>query len=585
MSSPNVTVEPASRPYTEYAGGDLKVFCAVTKLLESRTRRQAAVDRSPGTSAKAALVLLASVLLNTGLDAGRELVSAVELIIWTTLCEVEAAPNLQEAIARVKAEFAPKSGEMPLQVHRTTVEGMVPALTRGEMDEVIKKQYLAQMVERKENHAQSPKVTLVFDSTSERVAAAHPNGTFSYVKPGGQAAWVPGFRYASTYDATHQLFVGSCHKGPSYASTNDLKSLPPVVQEMREKVATVAESGSAVAVIEADREYFKGEIFAAASTGLLCPKSETGETGPQPRVVIPRKFGPEKQKFTWEYLVNGEQGQVFKDSTSVAATPGSTLGKACEGTFEQKGEGEYLVPYACVALVGEWGQSVVKDLAGARARAKEVQAGIESGEKALEVAEDAYIAHYKVVEGKNRSKPGYGKGARRSKFSDMDDERLYKECFRLHGALNQWIEKKISLIVAIAFIAVSLRPGEDPTGHPNIFVQLAREYHSRWGVENGFRDVKGEFLRKMRSAKPTRRQFNFMLGMLLYNWWHNVRWREMLESWRTTAWNKVGWDPHRPWVRRKLEQEIGGISSARSFLIRTWANGAKYLIQKIFKGI
>ena len=580
MSSVNA-VEPTGEPCSILPGADFKVIDAIAELLETRTRRQAAVDHAPETSRKAVSVLIASILLESGLDAGSDLVAAARRIVYATVLGIKSARDGDAALEMALAIFAPENAENPIGVHRTTVDGMLPALTNKEMDDVVKNQYKAIMAERKKDRAQPPKILLTFDSTSERVAAAHPNGTFSYVKPGGQAAWVPGFNFPSCYDATNQLFVGCCHQDPSAEYSIATKSLPPVVGEIRDKVATVTETGSDVTVIEADREYFKGDVFAAASLGLLSPE---GARGAQPRAVIPRKFHSEKKTFTWEYLLDDTRSQVFVDYVTAAAPPESPLGNACEVAFEKNDKGHFLVPYACVALVGEWGQAGSTDLAELRAQAKNVQSGIGKGEKELAAAEDAYVAHYQAAKGKDRAKPSYGRGAKRTKFADAGDEGFYRECFRLHDELNQRLEKKASLLSMIVFMAVSLKLGEDPAAHANMFLQLARDYHERWGIESGFQNVKGAFLRKVRSAKPTRHQFNIMLGMLLYNWWHGERSREILDAVREGAWNKVSWVPHRPWVRRKLEQEVCGVVSARSFLIRTWASGIISLIQKIFKG-
>jgi hypothetical protein len=66
-------------------------------------------------------------------------------------------------------------------------------------------------------------------------------------------------------------------------------------------------------------------------------------------------------------------------------------------------------------------------------------------------------------------------------------------------------------------------PGEDPSTTPGTFVALAKEYTIRWGIENGFNNIKHVFLRKIRSRKPTSRQLELMLAMMLHNDWQVER--------------------------------------------------------------
>nr|MDO8084511.1 hypothetical protein [Candidatus Sigynarchaeum springense] len=49
------------------------------------------------------------------------------------------------------------------------------------------------------------------------------------------------------------------------------------------------------------------------------------------------------------------------------------------------------------------------------------------------------------------------------------------------------------------------------------FIELVRDYHARWLIENGFKVVKESFCRDIRSCKPTARQFVLVLGMMLHN--------------------------------------------------------------------
>ncbi len=574
-------LQPAGESCLTIAAGNYKAFDRIKHLLMTRTRRQATVVHEPETADKAGLTWISGILLDSGLDAGTELLAAIVAILHYSFAALAAAPDRDETLERALEIFNPSTKVSPLAVHRTTADAMVPRLTRAEMDGVLGQEYLAGMAELDALRARSPAVTLVIDTTGERAAARHLNGAFSYINVGQKKTWERGFKFPSIYDATHQLFVG-CHHADYRLREDQKRALRPWVEDLRVKVATVREAGSTVAVIEGDRYYFAGEFYAASYFGMLDPGAPARE---QPHLVVPRKFTREKDHFKWNYLLDPAQPEVFRDFLNLSPYTHPALVGQCATAFAKGDKGQYQVPYACVAVVDEYGHKDPRTLAEVREEARKVQAGIEECTAALPAAEAMYLAHYLEVEKKKGVVPGHGRGAKRANFKDVDDERLYRECIRIQDALKSWKKKKADLLEALMFFAVSLRPGEDPAKHPAMFLALARDYHERWGIENGFRDVKHLFLRPGRSPKPTRRQFRLLVGMLLYNAWHLQRMREMLELYRVPAWNKRPYDPRRFHVRRKLEQEFGDVRSARSYLIQLWTSGIKDLIEKRFKSM
>jgi len=422
-------------------------------------------------------------------------------------------------------------------------------------------------------------VTLVIDDTSQRVASKHLSGAFSYINVGQRKTWERGFKYPSIYDATHQLFVGM-HHADYRLREGQKRALRPWVQDLQAKAALVRAAGSAVAVFEGDREYFTGEFFAAAYFGLLDPGAPPRE---QPRAVVPRKFTREKENFKWNYLLDPDSPQVFTAHVGLSPSTHPALRDRCAAAFARGKGGTYQVPYACVALADEYGREQPRTLAELGEAARGVQAGLDRCARALPAADAAYLKYYRKVAGRRGAAPGRGRGAKRTAFYGAEDERLYHACLDLRGRQADLKKEKASLLDALMFFAVSLRPGEDPAASPGTFVALARDYHERWGVENGFRDVKHLFLRACRSAKPTRRQFYLMAGMLLYNDWHLQRMLKMLPLYRGAAWNKRPYDPRRPHVRRKVEQELGGVQSARRYLTRLWASGITRSIERTLK--
>jgi len=131
------------------------------------------------------------------------------------------------------------------------------------------------------------------------------------------------------------------------------------------------------------------------------------------------------------------------------------------------------------------------------------------------------------------------------------------------------------------FFAISIVPGDDPEGNPEMFIAFTRDYHERWGIENGFRDVKDRFLTKGRSRQPCMRQFRLVLGMMLYNRWEVER-KRIASTW--LAWHSNGTgssNKSREWIRRKFEQECDHLPTAVGFLVSCWREAILSLVEKI----
>jgi len=131
------------------------------------------------------------------------------------------------------------------------------------------------------------------------------------------------------------------------------------------------------------------------------------------------------------------------------------------------------------------------------------------------------------------------------------------------------------------FFAISVVPGDDPEGNPDMFIAFTRDYHERWGIENGFRDVKDRFLAKGRSRQPCMRQFRLVLGMMLYNRWEVERKRVALVWFALQSNNKSSPSESREWIRRKIEQECDQLPTAVGFLVSCWGEAISSLVKKI----
>ena len=137
------------------------------------------------------------------------------------------------------------------------------------------------------------------------------------------------------------------------------------------------------------------------------------------------------------------------------------------------------------------------------------------------------------------------------------------------------------MLKTLMFFAISVLPGDDPDAKPAMFIVFARDYHERWGIENGFRDVKERFLAKGRSRQLCVRQFRLVLGMMLYNRWEVERKRIHQLMFSHQPAKDIGSGELRTWIRCKHEQECHCLPTAVGFLVDSWREGILSMLKNI----
>ncbi|MCF2140340.1 MAG: hypothetical protein K9W44_09840 [Candidatus Lokiarchaeota archaeon] len=161
---------------------------------------------------------------------------------------------------------------------------------------------------------------------------------------------------------------------------------------------------------------------------------------------------------------------------------------------------------AQVVLVDEYKKGKSRSFESIKNEAFSIQNRLLSIREQLKLAEDKYFKFQQATK-KNPRQLKYRKAKRRKKFSNTEEERLYRLCYSHYDHKIRLKKKKNKLIHAVTFFTISIAPGEDPTKLNGKFIKFAKDYHERWRIENGFRDTKYQFLHKSRSQKSTRRQF------------------------------------------------------------------------------
>jgi len=557
---------------------DSKSLRNLTGLLSTITRRDAAVDHEPGTVKKSAIMMLTATLLHASLGAARTLLMIIVDIIVAILEEIARAVDVVKALHDVIASLKRANGHDALSNHPATANENKPSMTRTELDDKIEKNYTENMAHLSDIGAISPLATLVMDDTGQTIRSCFGNDTFTAVKVGQKMTWEAGFEYCGIYDATHKLFIGGKHHDNPYPDINK-KSIQELVEYIRIKIDRVQEAGSTVAVLEGDRKYFTPAMFACTTLGKFTPGAPVAQL---PRLVTPWKFGSDKESSKEQLIFDMPDSGVAKAYLDLDPAKYPWLTSSCEKAFTKDASGMFQVPCARVVLVVNEKGKPEQSFKDFKVEYNELIETIRQAEERLQDLEWAYVAHYKNLAKKACSKPSYGRGKKRTNFLDKMDVRLYRACFRAHDEIKALKARKSAMICRLLVYAISLRPGEEPGDNSATFIGFAHDYTVRWGIENGFKEVKHVFLRKTRSRKPTARQFELMVAMMLYNDWQVQRAETLVGKLQSSGTGKTIFDEGRPWRRCPLENESKDLVTAVTFLIKIWASGIKeLLIEKI----
>jgi len=569
--------ETSGEPRDETQGPGIKILRDISRLLTMPTRRDATVSHEPGTVEKASLMMLTSIMLDSGLDDSMRLLDAIQFIIWQFSKTVDTTDNPGCTIHEMVTVLDPEQHPHALSVHRTTVTEMVPQADRAQLDEELEAQYKECMGELDALGAKSKASIIIPDDTHEKVRSKHYNGNYSYVVVGQTSTWQRGFVYPTEYDSTHQLFMGSKHRDYRLIDS-EKKGLRPWLKDISSKSVIARELGIEQVIIEGDRAFFTAELFACANLGKIDPGASSGHW---PRVIVPRKFTREKDDYKWKYLLDTSKPQVFIDYIGLSPYTNPVLRQPCADAYKKDNRGNFQVPYTCVAMVDEYNSGEKRTLEEVRARAKIVQDNIDQSSAEYEKCVKKYMVLNKAKKGKKAKEPAFGRGARRKRFASDAEHRAYDECYESQERVDRWKKEKASLLKTLMFFAISMLPGDDPVANPSMFIDFARDYHERWGIENGFRDVKQRFLSKGRSRKPCMRQFRLVLGMMLYNRWEVERKRIARASYDQDQSKIQSFFQTRGWIRRKHEQEIHCLPTAVGFLVTAWRLGISSLLKSI----
>jgi len=545
------------------------------------SKQAATVTHEPGTIDKVISMEFTAMLLRTGFDNAMELQQAIKSIIIDVLVTIHAAGDDSSQLANAIVCFKNDGNDDIVTTHRTTAELAEPRLTRADANRILGNDYALRMIDLDSIGAKPRSVLLAIDGTSERCRSKYKNGLYTAVRMGTNAAWELGYEYSVVKDVTTDLFAGCIHHG-SWLPDNDPRMLDAWIADIQACVVRVRETGTDVEGIEADRDYFSAELLACATAGLLAPDDPRFTA---PRVIMPRKFGPEKSKFTWKYLLDEERGQVFIDNARLDVGVVPVLNNIAPYLFTQLKDGRFDVPYASIALIDEYRSKKARTLKQIRAQARHLEERMKKTLERLLITEKAYMAYNHRYNKQSVAIPTLGRGKRREHFVDAVDRQLYLDCLRMRKEVKSMEQEKSSMISSVVFFSISLRPCEDPTKDPETFISLAKDYHSRWGIENGIKMIKHVFHRHVHGRRPAKRQLALILGMIVHNHWIVARKADIAARLRAMNMPVTFTDPERSWIRRKFEKEMHDLMSAVGFLTAVWKYTFSLTINKKLKEV
>lgn len=554
-----------------------KIFRDIAGLLTMSTRRNKKVEHEPGTLNKCVGMLVSMSLLGGSAENAVDLGNALQELLFNVYKEIHDAPDPDSLVKRRMEALNPENDNHVFTVHRTTLLNAIPDADRAQLDKALENQAVDCLNDLESTNFKNQGSLHAIDDTSMASHTKFKNANQSYIHVGQKSTWERGLVFPSNYDASHQLFTGLIHRD-NRLNDDKRKEVRPWLQRVFEKSEAERMARVNTALVAGDRYYFTGEFFAAASLGMLGPGPIPGSHA---RAIVPRAFKREKDTFKWDYLMKDDSPEVFVDYIGCNPYTHPGLRQKCEQVFERDKNSNFRIPYACVAMVDEYSKKRNRSLDELKAEARRYEPGLKAREEVLETRILEYQEYYSSVKGKEIGRPALGRGRRRTKFLDNKDKKLYKACFKAHDDLKRWKKKKRALLNSLMFFAISLEPGEDPTKDPEMFIELARLYHERWCIENGFRDVKQYFLALSRSRKPVRRSFFLVAAMMMYNRWQVERRHVATNLGIDLPDENVELGDPGVLSRFKIEKECPALPTAVGFLLSCWQEMILSILKKI----
>lgn len=548
-------------------------------LLGHTSKQKKKVNSSQGTKEKVVLTELSSIITKSSVEIGREHLQMIENIIYHTCTIIKESSNPEETLDNVIDILKPNSNKKTLSVSRQAVKDNLPKNTKRNLDIPLKENYIACMNELDSFHAKSKEVILAIDTTPEASTSKYLNNQYSWVHKGQSNTWKRGFVFFSIYDSTHQLFISNEHQDFHVISQED-GIIQDYITKIQHACTLVEQTGSKIKYLDADRGFYQGELFAAAYFGVL---AEQCKTPYDIKVIVPKKFTRGKDEKKVAFLEDYKAKEVSLDYIQLSKYTHPALIGHCEEARLEKVDSMYHIPIVKVAIVDGYSTKKNRDLDQLREEWKINKINLKTSKERASTLNKQYVL-LQQQKGFKEPKPLLKMPQQKRKYKKHPDLRiLYNKIYKTLKYIKKLKREKEKILTSLMFFNISLTPEEVSNFNPEKYLKVVKIYKERWGIESGYKEDKAKFVRSCQSRKSTDRQWNLSLGMMLYNHWHVERMRIMLMEERKYRWNKVPWDPNKPYMRRKLERKYSRALSAESYLLQLLEQGIKKRLEKVFK--
>jgi hypothetical protein len=531
------------------------------------------------TKEKAVNTYIAAILTKSSLEIGNGLLDTIRACIQFTLEKIKDSGQMEVTLNKFLAELSPDLHLKPLSASRTAVSDNLAQDTKKNLDKKLQENYITSMHHLATFNARSKEIILAIDGTPEKTRSKYLNGQYSYVNIGQKNTWKRGFNYSGVYDTTHQLFISCPHKN-YHKSKHEQGQLQDFIIQLQNCCRVVEEAGTSVKIIDGDRGYYDAELFAAAyfqQFSKFCRKPY------DIKVIVPKKFTREKADKKATFLETPESTIITNSTINLSKYTHPALIAMCKTMGIPKEKSLYKIPIIEVAMIDDYSQTSHRNLDQLKLEWKTTKNNLNTSKERLERLQNRYVClqiQEKIKEPKKITKLTKRK---RRLFKTVGLSKAYYRIYNTMIYIKKLEGNQRKILQSLIFFTISTTPNEDVSSESVKFIQLAKAYHERWGIENGFKEDKTKFIRSVRFRKSTKRQWNLEIGMMLYNHWHVCRMAKMLEIKRKTSWNYVPWDPQHPFFRRRIEREHGAVLSAEGYILQILEYGVKLQLQNIFE--
>jgi hypothetical protein len=522
---------------------------------------------------------ISAILTKSSLEIGNGLLDTIRACIQFTLEKIKDSGQMEVTLNKFLAELSPDLHLKPLSASRTAVSDNLAQDTKKNLDKKLQKNYITSMHHLATFNARSKEIILAIDGTPEEARSKYLNGQYSYVNIGQKNTWKRGFNYSGVYDTTHQLFISCPHKN-YHKSKHEQGQLQDFIIQLQNCCRVVEEAGSSVKNIDGDRGYYDAELFAAAyfqQFSKFCRKPY------DVKVIVPKKFTREKADKKAAFLDNPESTIITKSTINLSKYTHPALIGMCKTMEIPKEKSLYKIPIIEVAMIDDYSQKSHRNLDQLKLEWKTTKNNLQTSKERLERLQNGYVSLQKQEKIKEPKKITKLTKRKRRLFKTVELCAVYYRIYNTMMYIKKLENNQRKILQSIIFFTISTTPNEYISSESVKFIQLAKAYHERWGIENGFKEGKSKFIRSVRFRKSTKRQWNLEIGMMLYNHWHVCRMAKMLAIKRKTIWNYVPWDPQHPFFRRRIEREHGAVLSAEGYLLHILEYGVKLQLQNVFE--